>query len=188
MSTLSDLHNFHKNIFEVGYASTSNDGKFNNYSIPAKIRIVGNDMLIHHKNIKLTSDRISLSYEALIPLLSTGGQTQYVLLFIIAYCANKHDNTFKWNRRVEEEYCELYRIITGKKINIETPRKAIWKLTKKNIITMTSKENYVLNPLCTPRPFTITGGKGFLAFLQKALIQGASLVEALYIKTSQRNL
>lgn len=183
---LSDFHKFHKNIFLVGYESTQNTGNFRSFSIPKKIRIVKKDTIVERTNIKLTSGSIKLSYEALIPLMSIGGHELRLLLYIIAYCANKEDNSFKWTHLTTEDYCDLYRIITGETIDLETPRKALWNLKRKNIVSMSSKGNYVLNPLYTARPDSPIGGKSFIEYLKKALLKGASLADALFMKQSKK--
>jgi hypothetical protein len=165
MNMLELLHRFHRNIFKNGYVTNKFSGK--TYKIPINKRKVEDDEILKYEktHISMISGSIKMSYEALIPLFLLSGHEVRLLLFIIAYCANKETNLFKWNAMVLDEYVELFKLTTGKDVKTESVRQALVTLNKMYVINKITNGNYMLNPLYSENKDKYIQSKLLNAFL-----------------------
>jgi hypothetical protein len=169
MSTLTNLHTFHRNIYENGYVTKKFSGKTQKIQVN-KSKHEQDDVITFDKtSLPMIAGSIKMSYEALIPLFALSGHEVRLLLFIFAYCADKDTNQFKWNPMVLDEYTELFKITTGKDVKPESARQALVKLNKLNVINKISKGNYMLNPLYTDCGNIYSQAKLFNTFLEKKI-------------------
>jgi hypothetical protein len=181
MSIYSEFLNFHRNIYTSGHTTDLHNGKV----IKIKVHTKTNSSKGYHEpeynDLLLVSGSIKMSYEALIPLFALSGHEYRVLLFIIAYCAKREDNTFYWDDMVASEYMTLYQIAAGKKVKPETIRLALHKLTKLHIVQKIKKEHYLLNPLYSARVNNYSAKNIFNSFLARARNAGISIQKALFM-------
>jgi len=169
MSTLTNLHTFHRNIYENGYVTKKFSGKTQKIQVTSSKKKQDGLVSIEKSSLSMIAGSIKMSYEALIPLFALSGHEVRLLLFIIAYCAEKNTNQFKWNPMVLDEYTELFKITTGKNVKPESVRQALVKLNKLNVINKITKGNYMLNPLYTECGNTYSQAKLFNTFLEKKI-------------------
>jgi len=175
MSLLNDLHTFHRNIFKNGYVTKKYNGK--THKIQVNKRKIQDDEIHKYEktHISMISGNIKMSYEALMPLFILSGHEVRLLLFILAYCANKETNLFKWNAMVLDEYTELFKLTSKKNVKPESVRQALVTLNKVNVINKISKGNYMLNPLYSEIRDQYSQAKLFNAFLSDEINKKASI-------------
>ena len=183
MKKLQDLINIHKSIWKDGFVTGVSTG------ITKKIKIISSYTKNSHGFIKLQYNQIQiidstikLSYETMIPLFSLGGHEVRVLLFIIAYCANKDNGSFIWNHEAVDQYLHYYNSITDKKVSTETVRQAIITLVKHNVLQKQKKNHYVLNPLYASKSNTFKTEHRINDFTKKFIEHGKSIGECLSFK------
>jgi hypothetical protein len=139
-------------MFSERYITNLNNGKIFKLSIFSSNKKVDEDITIPiSRDILLISGNIQMSYEAILPMFELSGHEHRLLLFIMAYCANKNDNKFSWNHTVADDYAQLYKICTGKDVKVSSVRIALSRLNQRNIIQKSSKGAYTLNPLYSAR-------------------------------------
>ncbi len=182
MSILNEVQQFHRKIYEVGYVSNKNSGKVINVKITKKAVKRGDFISPEFLNIPVISGSIKLSYEALIPFLVLSGHETRLLLFIIAYCANSNDNTFRWTHLIADEYIELYKKVTKKTVQPETVRQVLVKLNKLKYINKISKGNYMLNPLYSANGNKYEKAKLFNVFNEKEIKSGKTVTVDMLFK------
>ena len=152
MHALHYLRIFHKRMFSESYITNLNNGKIFKLSIFSSKKKIDEDITIPiSMDILLISGNIQMSYEAILPMFKLSGHEHRLLLFIIAYCANKNDNKFSWNHTIVDDYAQLYKICTGKDVKASSVRIALSRLNQLNIIQKSSKGAYMLNPLYSAR-------------------------------------
>jgi hypothetical protein len=172
MSALKELHTFHRNIYNSGYVTNKNNGKTTRIDVNKSKNIDEDGIVSFEKtSVQMISGSVHMSHEALIPLFMLSGHEVRLLLFILAYCANKESNKFNWNHSVADDYIELFYITTGKKVKPESVRQALVKLNKHNIINKISKGNYILNPLYSACGNIYDQSKLFNSFLEMEMTQ-----------------
>jgi hypothetical protein len=169
MSKLTNLHTFHRNIYDNGYVTNKFTGKTLKIQVTSSKKVKDSFISIEKSSLSMIAGSIKMSYEALMPLFALSGHEVRLLLFIIAYCADKNTNQFKWNPMVLDEYTELFKITTGKDVKPESVRQALVKLNKLNVINIITKGNYILNPLYSDCGNIYKQAKLFNAFLEKKI-------------------
>jgi hypothetical protein len=189
MFLLKIFHQFHKHFINNTYDSTLkiNKGHMYKLSILNELTTTKKDVIQPtFNNLELVVGNIKISYEALIPLFSLKGHEYRLMLFIVAYCVDKDDKCFKWNKAMVIKYCELYNVATGESVKAETVRQALFTLCKTKVINKLSRGNFMLNPLYTERPGKFEAEKLINNFVREDVRTGKTMAQALNIDTRLR--
>jgi hypothetical protein len=189
MFLLKKFHQFHKHFINFTYDSTLkiNKGHMYKLSILNELTTTKEGVIQPtFNNLELVVGNIKLSYEALIPLFSLKGHEYRLMLFILAYRADKVDQCFKWNNAMVDEYCELYYATTGESVKAETVRQALFTLRKTKVINKLSRGHFQLNPLYTERPGKFEAEKLINNYLREDVSTGKTMAQALNIDTRLR--
>ena len=190
MKEFKKLIDNHRSIWRDGFITGVSTG------ISKKIKVItsfkkdaSGIFTPQHNELLIIDSSIKLPYEAMIPLFSLGGHEVRVLLFIIAYCANKDTGFFIWNNEVTDQYMNYFNSITGKNAKPETVRQAIITLVKHNVIQKQKKNHYVLNPLYAPKSNTYKIEHRINAYTKKFVEASKSIFDALSfnVENSRRN-
>jgi hypothetical protein len=189
MFFLKKFHQFHKHFINFTYDSTFkiNKGHIYKLSLLNELTTTKEGVIQpSFNNLELVVGNIKLSYEALIPLFSLKGHEYRLMLFILAYRADKVDQSFKWNNAMVDEYCELYNATTGESVKAETVRQALFTLRKTKVINKLSRGHFQLNPLYTERPGKFEAEKLINNYIREDVRTGKTMTQALHIDTRLR--